>query len=280
MVRISFSIIVIALLAGPAWSLTFMGPPTSGVKKGDFGLGFDVSMGELDVELSGYGQSATAEMETSNYFARLLFGLADNAEFSVRLGLSDIEEDASGGFDSSTEFAWGLGAKGKIAGSAELQAGLLFQLTSIYGDDSAIIGPYIVEGDFDAYEIQLATGLTYKADQLCIYGGPFLHLITGDLDASVGPVDLSLDLEQESEFGGYAGIALQLADNTNLAVEYQVTSDADVIGIGLMHRFGDKKPQPKAKPPADPAGRKIKGYKATINPATGKPEKTPVYEEK
>lgn len=272
----------VIFISNPCWALTYMGPPTSNIKGGQFGLGGEYSFSQMDIRLSGYGLIDTIDIEANTYFARLLFGIANNAELSVKLGIGDIEEDASDGFSSGNEFAWGVGAKAGFGGSETIRPGVLFQLISLSGDDSAIVGPYIIEGDFDAYEIQVATGITFDADDFCIYAGPFLHLIVGDLDASVGAVGMSLDIEQESEFGGYAGFAWNIADNTDLAFEYQLTGDADAIGISLVHRFSGptkaKKQAAVQKPKIDPSGRKIKGYQGTTNPATGKMETRPIYE--
>jgi hypothetical protein len=281
MKRVIFAIIV--LTASPVWALTFMGPPTSNIKEGQFGIAGEYGFSEMDIRLEGYGLSATTDIETNAYFARLIYGMTDNAELFARLGVSDFEEDVSNGFESGTEFAWGLGAKVKLAGAGNVSSGISFQLASLSGDDSAIVGPYLVEGDVDAYEIQVATGAALDADNLCIYAGPFLHLITGDLDASVGGIDVSVDIEQESEFGGYAGFGLKIAETSTVNVEYQFTGDADAIGISLMHRFGGpaeaKKRTVKEWPKTDASGRKVKGYRGRVDPATGKMKTTPVYED-
>lgn len=291
-------ITIVVLFASPAWSLTFMGPTTSNIEVGQSGIGLEYSNSDLDIRLDGYGVSATIDMEATAYFARLLFGVADGAEISVRLGVSEIEEDFPDGFSSGNEFAWGVGTKLTFAESGPLAVGAVFQLTSFAGDDSAIVGPYLVEGEFDAFEIQVAVGPTYRIDSLCIYGGPLLHFIQGDLDGSIGALSLSFDVEQESEFGGYVGMGWQIAENSSLNVEYQFTNDAKVVGISLLNRFGappkpekltvTQRPTPtlKTEPKVDASGRIIRGYKLKRD-ASGEPAKDengdfifiPVYEE-
>ena len=279
------SIIIAVLFASPAWALTFMGPPTSDIKQGQFGVGFDYAQTEADIEIEGVSGILT-DVEADTYFARLLFGIADGAELSARLGIGEIE-------DLGNEFAWGVGAKATLVKSGSLNWGALFQFTGLYGDETDTISGFGVTGDFDVYEYQVAVGPTLKIGQLSVYGGPFLHFITGDADIRILGTTLSYDLEQESEFGGYIGLSWDMVENTSLAVEYQATGDADAIGISLIHRFGappkpekyivtqrsTPEPKPKPKPKVDATGRKIRGYRAVIDEKTGKPVTYPVYED-
>ena len=86
-------------------------------------------------------------------------------------------------------------------------------------------------------EIQIALGPTYTAEGVMIYGGPFLHLIDGDMDLQSGATKVSADLEEESEVGGYIGAQFDIMENAAINVEYQLTGDAQGIFAGITWVF-------------------------------------------
>jgi hypothetical protein len=259
-----------------------MGPSGSDIEAGQVAVGLDYAYNELTIEVDGAGLNYTADLEAHVLFAKLALGLADGAELFGRLGVSDIDEDADNGF-SSSDFAWGAGGRVTIAEHKGLKWGALAQLTWLTGDDNWRIGPYGGDSEFTAYEVQVTTGPSFEVGPVVVYGGPFLHFLSGDWDVRSGGVTVSFDVEQESEVGGYAGAAWNISELSSLAVEYQFTGDADAIGIGLVHRFGrPPAPQEPVKvrtPEVDASGRKIKGYQATTDPKTGRIVTRPVYED-
>jgi hypothetical protein len=227
-------ITIVALFCSPLWALTYMGPPTSNVKEGDFILGFDYSDSESDIEWSGYGDRGTIkDVEGNLYLGKVGLGIADGFEFFGRFGTSEIE-------DAGNEFAWGLGTKATFGKKDNISWGALFQYMSLYAEDTQNIGGYLLDGDLDVQEFQFAIGPTYQINELSIYGGPFLHFIEGDVDLNIVGSTYLYDIEQESEFGGYAGIGWQISENSSLHVEYQFTDDAQAIGISLYNRFGNQ----------------------------------------
>ena len=224
------AVITIAVaFASPVWALTFMGPPSSNITNGQFGIGFDYSRSENDIDIEGVSGILT-DVEVDTYLARLVFGVADRVELSARLGIGEVE-------DLGNEFAWGVGAKATLVKSGWLSWGALFQLTGLYGNETDSVSGFTITGDLDIYEYQVAAGPTLQLGRLSVYGGPFLHYIRGDANIRIAGSTSSYDLEQESEFGGYGGLSLQMADNTSLGIEYQSTGDADAFGIGLAHIF-------------------------------------------
>lgn len=79
-----------------------------------------------------------------------------------------------------------------------------------------------------------------------VYGGPFLHFVTGDLDveaagvdsfSAINRVDLSQDIREESEFGVFAGAQGQVNEDTSWFVEFQITGDAWGVGVGGVRKF-------------------------------------------
>ena len=244
--------LVIFLMGAGLWSsaalaLAPMGPPMASLQQGQYSAGVDYSYSEMDVEVSGFGLTVTQkDVETNMIFANLGYGVVPNLEVFVRLGAANADFQ---GFSGDTQFAYGFGTKATFAQAGNLTWGGLFQMSWLNSEDS---GTLIIDGhtatgtaEIDAYEIQIAVGPTYEVQGCRIYGGPFLHFIGGDFDLSgtvTGPVvsgsgSFSFDVEQESEFGGFVGAQFDLAQNTSLCVEYQLTGDAWAIGTGIVWRF-------------------------------------------
>ena len=223
-------IITIAVLFGsPVWALTYMGPPASDVKQGELLLGFDYSNGELDFEFRDDGvRGILDDVDSDLYLAKVGLGLSDGFEVFGRVGVGEIEE-------LGNEFAWGLGTRATFIEKDDISWGALFQFTSLHAEETGYLGRYLLNGDFDVYEYQLAIGPTFNHNGSSVYFGPFFHFIDGDADfVNVG----SVDIEQESEFGVYVGVLWKLADNSSLNLEFQGTDDAEVVGISLVHKFG------------------------------------------
>ena len=237
---------IVVLFTSTAWALTRMGPTVSSTREGQLSLGAEYSTGETDMEAESSDVGVgfpLSDVDTDMFFGRLGYGFFEGSEIFGRLGASDVGDGsevfgragASELDDEGKAFAWGAGANIAFGTDAKVNWGVLFQVTGLTSDETE----FPLEWDMDIYEFQVAVGPTYRMDGLCLYGGPFAHFITGDLDLNIGGPTVSFDLEQESEIGGYIGLSAEIADNTNLSVEYQYTDGADVIGIGLVHRFGE-----------------------------------------
>ncbi|MHC4087822.1 MAG: hypothetical protein ACYSWZ_23355 [Planctomycetota bacterium] len=225
-------IIVILLVFAfcvPSFGLSFMGAPKAGLKQGQFGLGLNYTTSEMDLEfdLIGGFPTETGEVESDMLFVDLGYGINDQWEGFVRLGVAKLEMD---GWDGGNEFAYGFGTKVTISEQDAITWGALFQMVWIEGDDT-VLG---VDAEIDAYEIQIAIGPTYDAENVRIYGGPFLHLVDGDLEV-IG-IDVA-DIEQESVFGGYVGAQFDIAENSCINVEAQLTGDAWAISGGIGFGF-------------------------------------------
>lgn len=240
------AITIVVLMCSQASGLSFIGPPKAELSQGKYGFGLDYSFSDIDVDLSGYGVSWTEDIETNTIFSNLSFGITDEWEGFLRLGFANVEADD---FAGDNEFAYGFGLKTTFAQEGDITWGGLFQMSWLNSDDS---GTVLLEGhtitgtqDIDVYEIQIAVGPTYEKDGLSIYGGPFLHLIDGDYDWSgtvAGPVingvgSFSLDVEEESVFGGYIGMSKELTESSNIGLEYQFTDDAQAVSLRYVIRF-------------------------------------------
>ena len=203
-------------LTGSALALAPMGPPTAGLKTGQFRAGVEYSYSDVDMELDG----ETLDSVTSNMiFGNLGYGIMDEWEAFVRLGVANVDVDT---FSGDYGFAWGLGTKYTFLKQEGLDWGALFQMTWTNSEDDGV--------EIDFYDMQIAVGPTYKlSDTLSIYGGPFLHFIDGDVEGA--------DLEEDSAFGGYVGAEAALANNTSLFGEVQLTGAGWAIGMGINWKF-------------------------------------------
>ena len=224
-------IIILVLMCSQAFGLTLMGPPMAELEQGQNGLGLNLSYSEMDIEESALGLTDTLkDVESFSYLVNLGYGVTDNWDFFVRLGLTDIEYDDID-FDGSSEFAYGFGTKATFIQQDSVVWGGLIQILWLESDDD-ILG---IDVEIDYYEIQIAFGPTYEVNGTSIYGGPFLHFIDGDID--YGILGIKSDIEQESEFGGYIGLNAELAENTNWQIELQFTGDAYAICTGIGWKF-------------------------------------------
>jgi len=228
------------LCSSSAQALTPLGPPKAGLKREQHSLGFVFASSEMDLEVSGYGLSETLpDIESKTYLARAGYGLSDGCELYTLVGLSDSSAE---GYNGSSELAWGFGAKFTVAEKDSVTWGGLFQMcsTSSEGSVSGDVPGYgwqTIDLDIQLYDIQIAFGPTYTQEAFSIYGGPFLHFVDGDLEVSLLGESGTVDIEQESEFGGYVGSQFDLAESSSLFIEYQMTGDASAIAGGIVWRF-------------------------------------------
>ena len=227
-------VVLSCLWSSSALALTPLGSPKAELKQNQHSLGFVFASSEMDLKVSGLGISDTIPAaESKTYLARLGYGISDGCELYTLLGFSDLSSE---GFNGDSQFAWGVGTKFTFAQSDSVAWGGLFQLCSISSEGSFIEdvpGFGVVDFDIEAqlYDIQIAFGPTYTKEGLNIYGGPFLHFVDGNMDASALGVTGTFDLEQESVFGGYIGALFDLSDSSSLFCEYQMTGDLRQISF-------------------------------------------------
>jgi hypothetical protein len=201
---------------------------------------------------------------------QLGYGVAENLDVFLYLGASDAQDDMKEtlsegipgdkytGLDAGFGLAYGFGARATFLQDGDVTWGGLVQiLWENPGDGDVTLSapgedPSILPGDaeLELREIQLAAGPTLQLEGFCVYGGPFLHFVDGDIEASVsardsiaGPTDppnrveLSEDIQEESIFGIYAGLQGEASENTSWYAEYRMTGDAWGIGVGAVRRF-------------------------------------------
>lgn len=261
---------MIGLATPTAFALDPMGPPVAGMNAGQMQVGVEYSNGSMDLELSGgkwvefldgaFSAAGDAvdfdlkDFESHRAYANIGFGPTDRIEAFVRVGGIEAEFGdsiwlAQEKFESSTDIAVGGGLKATFFDDGALQIGGLVQ-ASWAEYNGTLTGPTLLAPDrvtIELTEIQAAVGAAYTwAERFTIFGGPFVHFVSGDLDDSFTEVDpgtgglllsdYSWDIDEDSSLGGYFGGQLELSDNCTFSIEYQITGGADAFGMSLLWR--------------------------------------------
>lgn len=274
-------LIVIGLSGSVVMALPPMGPPRALVGQDRWAVDVGLSHSKMDLEAYGearedpdgagwlpasYAKHKIEDLTSNTLLGRLSFGAYDTVDVFVCLGLSDAQDDmtedlATGGdgnkytgLECSHGLAYGVGARATFWQEGNILWGGLFQILWQNPSDGDIDlaptdgDPAKLSGDveLDLQEIQVAVGPTVNFDGFSVYGGPFLHFVTGELDvdavgtdsfSAVNQVELSQDIREESEFGVFVGAQGEVDQDTSWFAEVQLTGDAWGIGIGGMRKF-------------------------------------------
>ena len=261
---------VIGLAASTAVALDPMGPPVAGLAEGQVQVGIDYSHSTMDLELADgtwvelldgvffdAGEAVPfmlKDFEANRAYAHVGFGATDRLEAFLRVGgaearFGDSVWQDQEKFESSTDFAIGGGVKATFYDDGALRVGGLLQANwSEY--NGTLFAPHWLAADrveIDIAEVQVAVGAAYTwAERFSVYGGPFLHFVSGDLDDTFSAVDpgtgglltshYQWEIDEDSVFGGYFGAQVHLSDNCSFNIEYQRTAAADAVGMSLLFR--------------------------------------------
>jgi opacity protein-like surface antigen len=216
------------------------------------------------IEFETEGKHNINNLKSNIIMSRAGYGINDNWDAFVCLGMADVKSDIERiypdgatdlfeDFDGSFGFALGLGTRVTLWQDEYISWGGLFQMTWEKPDESniSLSGDTNFSGtaEIEIWEVQIAVGPTLRlADGFCLYGGPFLHFVRGDLELSgqtVDPappnmkirVEASGDIEEKSQFGGYFGAYWDMSEVTSYFIECQLTGDAWGVGLCTAWRF-------------------------------------------
>jgi len=205
------------------------------------------------------------------FFATLAYGVCDNWDLFVRVGAADMQDDITatadvvdygipgeyslGQLDSSYGLAWGFGTRATFCRFGPWSFGGLAQVTWFDPDDSdiAYADPVVPPGDetlvqvgeasIDFWQTQVSLAVAYEMESFRFWGGPFVQFIEGDFERSGSILfdgenfgdsfDASGDLREESQFGGFVGASLALAEQWTFWGEGQFTGDSWLVGVGF-----------------------------------------------
>jgi hypothetical protein len=285
--KLLLGVVVVCLLGSVALALDPMGPPAAGLKQGQWSAGIDYSYSDMDLKLDakvswyeaywsdGGGFSTDSDswkfdekvkgVKANKIYANIGYGIMDNWDVFVRLGGADGDfdyEDIT--FDSDYVFAYGFGTRMTFWQDADLKIGGLFQMSWANGlkaaesgvdagyDGYAYADTWSWSGEVDITEFQIAIGPTWTPAQgFSIYGGPFLHFVTGSIDSKeiytemdeydedieIDTYTVSGDITEDNCFGGYIGAQVQLGENAFVSGEWMTTGDAEAFGLGVVCKF-------------------------------------------
>ncbi|MHC4115201.1 MAG: hypothetical protein ACYSSL_07780 [Planctomycetota bacterium] len=244
--------LILLLILFPA-SLVFaldpIGPPVAELNEAQVSAGIEYSYSRLDLEGDsipsfGIGSFKLSDDNMNKVYGRLALGYNKNWELFLRAG--GVEEDYID--DHSFDFAIGGGTKITVYDQGDLEWGVVGQFIYYEKDSDTVsattpLGDLFV-GDAEAniYEIQIATGPKLKlASNISAYGGALWYIVDGDVDID-GTLDGSpgkwnTDIEEDSAFGGYVGVQVDLDKKTDWNVEYQCVSGGFGLGTQIVWRF-------------------------------------------
>ncbi len=249
------------LLLAVLWSsdvlaLNPMGPPVAGLSKGQLEAGVDYSYSQFGLDFdfqSGSGPMpdfSEDNMKMDILAARFGYGITKSIEALARVGGARVRMAEDDERFSGDGVVFGLGGKVTFLERDKINLGGLVQADWIRtdgdwsGTDLGGEEEIYWEGDVDLniMELHIAVGPRYEwKDWLAIYGGPFWYYVDGEKKyvETVGSPGWreKYDLEASSDFGGYIGAQVTLPSHVGMTVEWQKTSDDDVLGFGAVWRF-------------------------------------------
>jgi len=274
----------VLLIAGLCSSTTLaggpMGPPKALLGRSQWAVDAEYFHEEIDLRTDGLCRGWIEEwsdpehdtwkiknLKTNMFFGSLGYGIHDNWDIFVRVGIADAQDEIATGaeldegipekgiyasyrLDGSYGFAWGVGTRVSLYESGPWTLGGLCQVAVANPGSSTISRTLedldLVESgttEIDFWQVQVAIGATCQLGSFSIYGGPFLQWIRGDLDLKstwrfdgepepVLRINCSHDIKEESKAGGFVGALWDVKGKGSLYAEAQYTSDSYGIGIG------------------------------------------------
>ena len=260
--RMLLSVMVVGMLSSAAFALAPMGPPMAPLPEGQYAGTFGYAFSDQNLEISGPvgvnqgGEAFLSDIQSSMYYGGLVYGVADGWNLYGVLGIADAEWDGDGSFadfDGDSGFAFAIGCKKTISTDPDSGTvwGTVFQFSQArriedkftptgaadtWGNGHILVGTAVGQSaaELDLYAIQLAAGPTVPlCEGVCLYGGPFLNFVEGDLEVKIPNDRDNYELEQHLEIGAYIGAQAELGDpNILLGAEFLWTGEAWAFGIG------------------------------------------------
>lgn len=239
-----------------------MGPATNPWQEGQWGVGFDYSYSDMQINVNGsryfnhYGISSKLprKLLIHKYYGTVGYGLTKNIGIFGRAGAASATTDLHVGgapfahreLNFGTAPAYGFGVKANLYKKNKLQIGTTAQFSWI-NDLSARRHIYDFQhatANIDLMEAQIAVAPTYQLySRVMIYGGPFFHFVRGKFSGKgicdyCGVTDKhSHTIMEKSWFGGYLGMQINFIKRSLLTFEYLHTAAGDGLGGSILIPF-------------------------------------------
>jgi hypothetical protein len=261
--RMLLSVVVVGMFSAAAFALAPMGPPMAPLPQGQYAAVGGYSYSDQNLEISGpvsgsAGEPFVSDIQSDMYYGGVAYGVADGWNIYGVAGIADAEWDGDGtfvDFDGDSGFAFAIGCKKTIFTDPDSETvwGTVFQFSQArriedkftpttasdtWGNGHISVGAASGQNtaELDLYAIQLAAGPTVPiCEGVCVYGGPFLNFVEGDLEVKMPSTGgrSNYELEQHLEIGGYVGAQVEVGDpNILVGGEFLWTGEAWALGIG------------------------------------------------
>ncbi|MHC4843029.1 MAG: hypothetical protein ACYTEE_04445 [Planctomycetota bacterium] len=238
-------LILTIILSTLVFAVDPLGPTTAELNQNQWHLGFDYIYSNMDWDLD---VVTVDDVKQRKWYGNVGYGINKNWDVFVRVGGADAEIDDD--FESNFGFAVGAGTKATLYREGKFRWGLMGQTSYAdidgWDDISATIGGdtyALVDTETEIWDIQVATGPTIKLDShFTVYGGGFYYYMDGDFDTTgtingVPVAKGSLDITEDSSWGGYGGLQINWDKHSRLNVEYQRTAAGYAVGTQIIYRF-------------------------------------------
>jgi len=262
--KLLLSVVVVGMISSAAFALAPLGPPAAGLDQGQYGAGIVYGFSDMTLELSGPlsspgghpGEAVINDVQTNLYMVGLGYGISNDWSLYGGVGFANAEFPGDGSaadFEGDDGFSFAIGTKRTLAESEDTKWGVVAQLTQGKSEDNVRLaspagtwgngrismpsGSSVSQTKLEWYEVQLAVGPTVPlSEDVCIYGGPFLHFAEADLELK-GNSRYEYEIEQKLQLGAYIGTLISLGDpNASLMAELLYTGEGWGVGIGAMIR--------------------------------------------
>lgn len=221
--RMAVGVVGMMILAEGAWALTYLGPPTTAMRAGQWAVGVEGAWSEQDLEMdvAGFEDLPVDDFEIETVLAQVSVGLATNRmEVFGRIGVVRAEWES---IESDEELAVGGGTRITTNLDDPLSWGIVAQ--GLY---------WQFDGEEDNIEAQIGLGPCWRTGGFILYGGPMIHLYHAEAD---DPYIGSIEIDQESWFGAWLGGGVDLWRQARLTAEIQATPDAWGVGANFIWQF-------------------------------------------
>jgi len=272
--RLVGAIIVLYFCCSASFALDPLGSASDKLRKGQFGIGVDYSISDMDLVAKGRGNLAINNVTTGSLigvqseqlrldldgvevhkaYANLGYGITNNLEAFLRLGAADADWRD----DGDTHFSFGLRTGITFYQKDAFQLSVLAQygwVESEFGSlpFTTMVGstpyPLVMSGRLTMHEVQIAMGPTYELTEgISLYGGGLFHFMDGSLDLKGSAtttgipqfrydLDSSYDIDRVTELGVYIGARIEAANEISYSIEYQHTNSSHATAMRLLWRF-------------------------------------------
>jgi len=226
---------LVLMLSSPVFALSFIGPATPEMSKGQINIGTEGFVGECELTFDVLGYEISGTIKPSGFGFRPGYCIADDWEIFGRLGLARIDdpgrdytESAFVSYLESLDLAWGLGTRTTLIRKDGFAFGILAQADWSYQEE------YDLEVELNT--LLITTSLTFRKDWFALYGGPFLRVLSGDADFMYMGSSIPIGIERDGEIGAYVGLMLGEKPD-RFCVEFQHANDSSFVALSVTHLF-------------------------------------------